>query len=120
MQAFQVANGVKRVAGDPIRGGYQSHDIFARKLYKLCNRSMLWMFISSGSFNEIDNVIFQLETSRLRWILNRYREYRISWEQSKHEPSRMAALYLKAMRRFMRCHQAIASYDGGHLEIESC
>ncbi len=65
MQAFQVAKGVKLVSGDPIKGGYQSHDIFAWKLYKACNRSMLQMFISSGSLNEIDSMIFQLETSQL-------------------------------------------------------
>ncbi len=56
---------MKHVSGDPMKGWYQSHDQFARKLYKVFNRPMLQMFISSGSLNEIDNMSFQLETSQL-------------------------------------------------------
>jgi hypothetical protein len=37
MQAMQVANGIKRVNGDPVKGGYQCHHHFAIKLYRAAN-----------------------------------------------------------------------------------
>jgi hypothetical protein len=72
MQSLQVANGVKRVTGDPVKGGFQCHDQFAKEMYCACNRYMMRMFISLGYFNKIDNVTFLNEESHLRWILVYY------------------------------------------------
>jgi hypothetical protein len=32
MQLFQVANGVKQVNGNPVKGGFQCHEQFAKKI----------------------------------------------------------------------------------------
>ncbi len=44
MQAFKVSNGVKRVNGDPVKSGFQSHKQLAMKLYHACNQFMLRMY----------------------------------------------------------------------------
>jgi hypothetical protein len=119
MQAFVAENRVKRVNGDPIKNGFQCHEQFAKKLYNACNRFMLRKMTTSNLFNDDVRITFQNDTERLRLILVRYQEYRLSWEQSDHEPSRMVALYLKSMRRYLRCDKSINKYDVWHLEIES-
>jgi hypothetical protein len=117
LQVMQVSNGVKRVNGDPVKGGFQTHHHFAKKVYNACNRLMLRQFIISGSLNE--SVDFENNSQRLRWVLSKYQEYRERWECSAHEPSRMVAQFMKSMRRYLRCKRAIKAHDGWHLEIES-
>jgi hypothetical protein len=73
----------------------------------------------SGYFDDIESMTFDGEANRLRWIVNRYEHYRLSWEKSNHEPSRMIALFLKSMRCYFRCDTAINKHDTWHLEIES-
>jgi hypothetical protein len=119
MQPFVAENRVKRVNGDPIKGGFQSHDQFAKKMYRSCNRFMFRRLISSGLLDSITRVEFKSNAHRLRWMLDRYREYRMMWETSDHEPSRMVALFLKSMRCYLRCDKAINKHDVWHLEIES-
>jgi hypothetical protein len=119
MQPFVAENRVKRVNGDPIKGGFQSHEQFAKKMYRSCNRFMLRRLITSGFLDGISRVEFESNAHRLRWMLDRYRAFRIMWETSEHEPSRMVALFLKAMRCYLRCDKAINKHDVWHLEIES-
>jgi hypothetical protein len=48
MQPFQVANGVKRVMGNPLKHlAFHCHEKFAVKLYNACNRFMLHMYVHS-------------------------------------------------------------------------
>jgi hypothetical protein len=121
MQPFQVANGVKRVTGDPVKNGFQCHERFADKMYNACNRFMLRMFCTSQYMEVIRNASHEHSNiARLRFILDTYREYRESWELSEHQPSRMVALFIKSYWCYLRCKKAISSHDGWHLEIESC
>jgi hypothetical protein len=122
MQPFQADNQVKRVNGDPIKGGYQSHEQFARKLYNACNRFLLRSYCKSGFFKSGFEMpaVFESDDDRIRWILDDYRRFRRSWEISRHEPSRVIALYLKSMRSYLRCKNAISNRDAWLLEIESC
>jgi hypothetical protein len=120
MQPFQVANGVKRVTGDPVKNGFQCNDNFAKKLNSACNRFIMRSFCASQYMEKIRNASHDTNISKIRFILSIYREYRESWEHSNHEPSRMVALYLKAFRCYLRCKNAISSHDGWHLEINSC
>jgi hypothetical protein len=53
MQAFQVGTKVKQVTGDLIKGGFQTHKQFAKKLYKACNYFMMHMITSSGYLADI-------------------------------------------------------------------
>ena len=94
MQAMQVANGMKRVNGNPVKGGYQAHHLFAVRLYRAANRLMFRAMCSGGSFNETDNDSPQ----QIRSIIDRYKTIRESWEVSDHQPPRMVALFLKSMR----------------------
>jgi hypothetical protein len=48
MQASQVDNHVKRVNGDPVKGGFQCHKQFALKLCNACNRFFLRSYCKSG------------------------------------------------------------------------
>ena len=117
LQVVQVCNGVKRVTGDPVKGGYQTHHHFAKKVYISCNRLMMRRFCQSGCLNE--PVEFSDNAERIRWVLSKYQKYRDDWEQSNNEPSRMVALFMKSMRSYLRCKRAIKAHDGWHLEIES-
>jgi hypothetical protein len=120
MQAMQVANGVKRVNGDPVKGGCQCHHHFVIKLYGAANRLQLRAFCSSGLLNDLDVTDFPDNKSRIRSILQIYQAYRKSWEVSDYLPSRMVGLFMKSMRSYLRCKRAITSHDAWHLEIESC
>jgi hypothetical protein len=91
LQPLQVANSVKRVNGDPVKGGYQEHHIFTMQVYSAVNRLMLRKMCADGSFNDMSDIPQQSDGSRLRSIINRYREIRSSWEVSPHQPSRVAA-----------------------------
>ena len=53
IQAMQVANGVKRINGDPVKGGYQAHELFAVRIYRAANRLMFRAICSGGGFSEI-------------------------------------------------------------------
>jgi hypothetical protein len=66
MQAFQLANGVKRVKGDPLKGDYQAHEQFAIKLFKSCKRYMLWMFLLMDVMDAINTMQFQDNGIKLR------------------------------------------------------
>ncbi len=119
MQPFQVAKGVKQVNGNPVKDGFQCHEQFAQKIYMACNRSMLQMLTSSAYFDALETMTFTSKSTRLRWIVQRYRDYGTSWEQSNHKPSQMVALFLKSMQHYLRCNHAIEKFDPWHLEIES-
>ena len=56
MQAMQLANGVKRVKGDPVKGDYQAHERFAIKLFKSCKRIMFRQFLQMNIMDELDDV----------------------------------------------------------------
>jgi hypothetical protein len=36
MQPLQVANGIKKVMGDPLKGKFKDHERFVVKLFKAC------------------------------------------------------------------------------------
>jgi hypothetical protein len=93
LQAMQVANGVKRVNGDPVKGGFQTHKQFSMKCYKAVNRLMLRAFCLSGSINHVNELEFPTYVNLMCCILEKYWEFRSSWERSVHKPSRMAALF---------------------------
>ncbi len=101
IQAMQVANGVKRINGDLVKGGYQTHDLFAVRLYRAANRLMLRAICSGGGFSKI--VTDDDSKKQLRSVIDRYRTIRKSWEESQHAPSQMVALFMKSMRSYMRC-----------------
>ncbi len=63
---------------------------------------------------------FDNNVNRLQWMLSEYQAHCTSWEVSDHEPSRLIALYMKSMHRYLWCKHAISAQDGWHLEIESC
>ena len=88
--------------------------------YKACNRFLLRRYCHSQFARDIAAVAFSSDRHRLMWILRHYRAFRSSWEVSSHEPSRMVALFMKSMRSYVRCKQAISNQDGWLLEIESC
>ena len=117
LQVLQVLNGVKRVTGDPVKGGFQTHHLFCKKVFSCCNRLMMRSFCNSVQLNE--TVSFDSNVHRLRHFLSKCRQYRIEWEESAHEPSRVVALFMKSMRSYLRCRRAIKAHDGWHLEIES-
>jgi hypothetical protein len=85
-----------------------------------CKLLMLRALCLSGSINELNELEFPTDVNPMNCILEKYWEYRSLWEQSVHKPSRMAALFLKSMRSYLRCCCAIALLDEWHLEIESC
>jgi hypothetical protein len=99
LQAMQVANGVKRVNGDPVKGGFQTHEQFSMKCYKSVNRLMMRAFCLSGYINELNALEFPTDYNHMCCILQKYWEFRSLWELlSVHEPSRMAALFKKSTR----------------------
>jgi hypothetical protein len=116
---MQVANGVKRVNGDPVKGEFQTHKQFSMKCYKAVKLLMMRAFCLSGSINQVNELEFPTDVNRMHCILEKYQKFRSLWERLVHEPSRMAALFLKSMRSYLRCPHAIALHDGWHLEIES-
>ena len=80
---------VLSVNGDPVKGGFQVHHLFAVQLYCAANRLMLWVMCSDGSFNNITNQNALDNDSllrRIRSIIETYRTMRESWEVSAHEP----------------------------------
>jgi hypothetical protein len=89
---MQVANAVKRVNGNPVNGGFQTHEQFSIKCYKAVNRLMLRAFCLSGSINQVNEVEFPTHINPMHCILEKYWEFKSLWERSVHEPSRMAAL----------------------------
>jgi hypothetical protein len=120
MQPFQVANGVKRVSGDPLKqSAFQCHEQFAIKLYNTCNRFILCMYVHSCYHTQFHDEL----VDSLVWMhgmLEDYRRYHTSWERSNHEPSRVISLYLKSMHSYNWFRNAIRKHDPWHLEIESC
>ncbi len=120
LQAMWVANGVKQVNGDPIKGGFQTHEQFAMKMNKSCNRLILHAFCSTGCLTKMNDANFTSNPEQLCFIMKKYQEYRTRWEESANQPSRMVALFLKLMRSYLRCRRAVVTHDSWHLEIESC
>jgi hypothetical protein len=120
MQACQLANGVKRVKGDPLKGDYQAHEWFAIKLFKLCKRYMLRMFLLTDVMDAINTMQFEDNGIKLQNLLKRYCKFKISWLESGNEPSRMVELFMKYMSKFMQCKNGISAHDSWILEIESC
>jgi hypothetical protein len=71
LQAMQVANGVKRVNWDPVKGEFQTHEQFSKKCYKAVNLLMLRAFCLSGSINELNELEFPTDVNCMRCILEK-------------------------------------------------
>jgi hypothetical protein len=120
MQPLQVANGIKRVMGDPLKGKFKDHERFAVKLFKACRRFMLRRFVQSEFLDEMDSIRFHYDVSRLKYLLKQYADFRKSWTTSAHEPSQVVALFVKYMESYVRCKRAVKAQDGWLMEKESC
>ncbi len=120
LQPFQVANSVKRVTGNPLKqSAFQCHEQFATKLNNACNQFMLHMYVHTCYHTQFhDKLVDSLV--RMCGMIEAYRRYCTSWERSDYEPSRVISLYLKSMRSYNWCRNAIQKHDPWHLEIESC
>ncbi len=92
LQAMQVANGVKRVNGDPVKCGFQTHEQFSMKCYKAVNWLMLKAFCLSESINQVNELEFPTHVNHMHCTLEKYWEFRSLLERLVHTPSRMAAL----------------------------
>jgi hypothetical protein len=79
--------------GDPVKGGFQTHKQFSMKCYKSVNQLMMRAFCLSGHINESNALEFPTDYNCMRCIIQKYWEFKSLWEQSVHEPSRMAALF---------------------------
>ena len=96
IQCFQLALSVKRVNGDPVKKGYQDHDIHLRDLYLACLRYRLHNFtltLSSEDMTALDN------ESAIQFMVRleeKYSSYVEEWENTDHEPSKLVSLFLKA------------------------
>ncbi len=78
MQLFQVANGVKRVTGDPLKQlAFQCHKQFAIKLYNAFNQFMLRMYVHSCYHTQFHDDLVDLLV-QMRGMLENYRRYRTS------------------------------------------
>ena len=120
LQAVQVSIGDKRVTGNPVKGGFQDHDLFLLKVYHSCTRLLQRRFVSfvaNDTFKMEDNETSQ---SYLIRIQERYCEFRTSWETSKHLPSRMVAQFLKVTASYHRCKTGVTNRDFWLMEKESC
>ena len=56
----------------------------------------------------------------LNRIHQQYRDFVLAWETSKHEPSRMVALFIKVTSSYLRCKGGVHNVDFWLLEEESC
>ena len=70
--------------------------------------------------DEFDDVCSENSGIKIRLLINRYRDFKHGWLESFHEPSKMVALFMKYMSKFMRCKNGISAHDSWILEIESC
>jgi hypothetical protein len=52
-------------------------------------------------------------------VLERLQNFRTFWEESTHEPTRVNALYLKYMERYLRAKKTVSAHDSWLIEIES-
>jgi hypothetical protein len=113
MQAFQVASGVQRVTGDPVKSGFQCHKMFAIKPYTTCNWLMMMRFCISLDCDELNRMDtdFSSDVQRLQSTLSCYQTYRSAWEVGVHEPLRMTAFFMKSMQTYLCCKRAISAHD---------
>jgi hypothetical protein len=80
---------------------------------------MLCMYVHSCYHTQFhDKLVYSLVW--LHGMLEDFRRYCTSWEQSDHKPSRSISLYLKSMRSYNGCRNAIQKNGPWHLKIESC
>jgi len=120
IQPMQVANGVKRVMGDPVKGNYQDHDKFLLKLYKSCRRYRHRCFINSLSLLDLnirDDETPRQFVCRIESLLVAFEN---DWENTRHEPSRLVSLFMKYTKSYLRCKYALRKRDFWLLEKESC
>ncbi len=76
---------------------------------------MLTKFINSEDMNNNGSN----NSFCLCFILQRLQVFRKSWEASPNEPSRVIALFMKYMERYLRAKKAVSAYDSWLIEIES-
>jgi hypothetical protein len=119
IQGFQLANGVKRVNGDPVKGDFQAQDRFAMKLYKSCKRYMLRRFLQMDVMDEISTIQIENNGGKLQLLLVKYCNFRRCWIESVHKPSSMVGLFMKYMLKYTQCKNEVLAHDGWILEIES-
>ena len=120
MLPMQIANGVKRVVGDPVKGSFQDHERFMLKLYKACRRFALRQFVASIPHEEIVKADSETNTEWLVRMECRLAKYYLAWEESPHEPSKIIALFMNYVRSYLRCKFGIRNHDFWILEKESC
>ena len=71
MQAMPLANGVRRVKGDPVKGDYQAHIAFASKLFKSCTRYIFRQFLKTNIVDEFDDMQYENKGIKIRLLLDR-------------------------------------------------
>ena len=119
MQPMQLANGVKRVQGDPVKGNFQDHERFMLKLYTACRDFRFRRFIESQELEDLKAKVGESPEETLRRIENNVIQFFSGWETSKHEPSRLVAIFMKCVESYKRCKAAIRKEDFWSLEKES-
>lgn len=111
---------VKRVNGDPVKGGFQAHENFALKLLKGFKRYRIRCFIASMPVADLRPRANESPAETLLRIEKSFREYCESWETSDHEPSRLVALSIKFLDSYSRCRDGIRKKDFALREKEGC
>ena len=116
---MHLANGVKRVKGDPTKSNFQDHERFMLKLYRACRDLRFRRFIESQELEDLQPRVGESNEETLRQIESNVIEFFTGWETSSHEPSRLVALFMKCVESYNRCKNAIRKEDFWALEKES-
>ena len=119
IQAMQVANGVKRVTGDPVKGNYQDHDRFLCKLYKACIRFRKRKFVLAQGIEFWLMKDGETKDQFLRREEERFNDFVTKWETGNHEPSRLVSLFIKYTASYLSCKHGIRKGDFWLCEKES-
>jgi hypothetical protein len=118
LQPIQLALNRRRVTGEPVKGGFQNHELFMLDVYKAAKLLRQRCFLVASSKEDLLMKEGEAPRSYLIRMLDSIKQYDEGWEKSPHEPSRIVALFIKYVKSYCRSKHGISNIDFWVLEKE--
>ena len=123
LQPMQAHLALKRINGDPVKKGVQSHETFLLLVYGALRRYRITQFIATRHEVLMSPTTTSEDVSPREQLLrveNDYEAYCQELLDSSDEPSRLCALFLKEMESYTRSTSGIKNGDFWINELEWC
>jgi hypothetical protein len=120
LQAMQAHNAVKKVTGEPSKNHYQQHDKFLDLCKTSCSRLQYRMCILNISLDNLSMKESETQRQYLLQLETHAKNFVTLYQQSPHEPSRVASLFVKQDECYQRQRGAMRKCDSWLAEKEAC